>query len=944
LLKNWDSVIDTLVDNSLDVLMVTESWLRPGDDKDGQLNCLPAGYTILHVPRPRSKGKRGGGVAIIFRECLTVQSFEPITATSFEGMEVVMTINSSCVRFVLIYRPPPSPQNGYTVSQFIAEFSDLLESQIASAGKILIGGDFNFHWDDLNNPDTVLIKNVITSFNLTQHVSGATHTSLHTLDWILTRDTENILTSTDVSSLITDHHLLKCTLKLARPPLPREVRTYRSYKSLDYAQLLTDIQSSDLIQNPNDSLCGLVEQYNNTLSNLLDKHAPLKTKVITIRPITPWYSDEIHAAKAERRKCEARWRESGLTVHRQIYKEARNKVTSLIKSAKISFFTDRVEGCGKDQKALFSVVNEILGRKKERKLPPHSSLKDILNSFSSFFHTKISSIRQKLDTEVTDTLLTYLSVLPVEDPVPGSKLTTLNELCMDDIRKLVMKSPSKSCMLDPLPTWLLKKLLEPLLPALTDIVNKSIESSIFPPSLKNARVTPLLKKTSLDAAIFKNYRPVSNLPFLSKILEKAVLKQMVTHMDENNLFCPIQSAYRSNHSTETALLKIQNDILLALDSGKGVILVLLDLSAAFDTIDHHILLSRLKSRVGVDGPALQWVSSYLEDRYQAVSIDGECSDSVLLIYGVPQGSVMGPLDFIAYLGPTFDIAQRHGVCMHQYADDTQLYLSFDLDKQKEALAQMEACINDIRQWMRQNKLKLNEDKSELLILTSPRLAHKVSINSIRIGDSVVHASSEAKNLGATFDHTLCHTQHVTSLVKSCNFQLRSIGQARKYLTQDATEKVMHAFVSSRLDCGNSLLYGLPECQLQRIQKLQNTAARILTRTRKFNHITPVLQSLHWLPVTERIDFKILCLTYKCLHDQAPQYLQELIEIYKPSRDLRSGNKGLLRVPDTHMKRYGDRSFAKAAPTLWNALPLGLRERDSFESFRSALKTYFFKKS
>jgi hypothetical protein len=409
---------------------------------------------------------------MFFRGCLTVQSFESITATSFEGMEVVLTINSSCVRFVLIYRPPPSPQNGYSVSQFLTEFSDFLESRITSAGKLLIAGDFNFHWDDPNNPDTIQIKNVIASSNLRQHVSDATHTSLHTLDWILTRETESILKSTEVSSLITDHHLIHCTLKLARPPLPREVRTYRSYRSLDCKQLQIDIDNSALIENPNDSLCGLVEQYNKTLSNLLDKHAPLKTRVITIRPITPWYCNEIHAAKAERRKCEARWRESGLTVHREIYKVARNKVTSLIVSAKISVFTDRVEACGKDQKALFSVVDEILGKRKERKLPPHSSLKDLSNSFSSFFHTKIASIRQKLDTEVTDIEQKYPSVLPVEDPAPGCNITTLRKLTTDDIQKLVLKSPSKSCMLDPLPTWLLKKLLEPLTPTITDIVNK----------------------------------------------------------------------------------------------------------------------------------------------------------------------------------------------------------------------------------------------------------------------------------------------------------------------------------------------------------------------------------------------------------------------------------------------------------------------------------------
>jgi hypothetical protein len=175
---------------------------------------------------------------------------------------------------------------------------------------------------------------------------------------------------------------------------------------------------------------------------------------------------------------------------------------------------------------------------------------------------------------------------------------------------------------------------------------------------------------------------------------------------------------------------------------------------------------------------------------------------------------MGPVDFIGYLGPTYDIAKRHGISIHQYADDTQLYLAFDFDKQEEAVAQMEACIQDIRTWMKQNKLKLNDKKTELLIIAPARQTQKVSIDMIKIGDSEVKTAAKAKNLGVTFDRTMCLHDHVTSIVKSCNFQLRSIGQARKYLTKDSAEKVLHAFISSRLDCGNSLLYGLPAIKLK----------------------------------------------------------------------------------------------------------------------------------
>ena len=162
-----------------------------------------------------------------------------------------------------------------------------------------------------------------------------------------------------------------------------------------------------------------------------------------------------------------------------------------------------------------------------------------------------------------------------------------------------------------------------------------------------------------------------------------------------------------------------------------------------------------------------------------------------------------------YMSPVHDIAQKHDVEMHQYADDTQLYLAFDLDRQTEAIARMEACVEDIRTWMRQNKLQLNEDKTELLIIKPSRQAHKATINSIKIGGCEVLATPAAKNLGATFDDTMNLQPHITTLVKACNFHLRSIGQARKYLTQNATEKILHAFITSRLDGGNSLLYGLP---------------------------------------------------------------------------------------------------------------------------------------
>ena len=248
-----------------------------------------------------------------------------------------------------------------------------------------------------------------------------------------------------------------------------------------------------------------------------------------------------------------------------------------------------------------------------------------------------------------------------------------------DVLQLIQKSASKSCGLDPIPTSLLKEHAVTLAPTITNIVNLSLLTGEIPVELKQAIVTPLLKQSSLDPNILKNYRPVSNLSYVSKLLEKVVAIQLSQHLLNNNLYEPYQSAYRTCHSTETALTRVSNDILQALDRKQSVMLVVLDMSAAFDTIDHTILLNMLEVRYGIEGTAHRWFRSYLSDRSQRVRILGKSSGSRPLNLGVPQGSVLGPVIFTMYSAQTASIARSHGLSVHLYADDTQLYISFSSD-------------------------------------------------------------------------------------------------------------------------------------------------------------------------------------------------------------------------------------------------------------------------
>ena len=247
-------------------------------------------------------------------------------------------------------------------------------------------------------------------------------------------------------------------------------------------------------------------------------------------------------------------------------------------------------------------------------------------------------------------------------------------------------------------------------------------AGVFPNDLKRALVTPRLKKPRLDISVLGNYRPVSNIPFLSKVIERVVAQQLNIHLTRNGLRDDLQSAYKTGTSTETAILRIKTDIETVLDDGDAVLLVLLDLSAAFDTIDHNLLITRLREEAGLTETTLRWVQSYLSDRIQAVKINNSVSSDVPLSTGVPQGSVLGPLLFLVYLLPLRRVINQYAINRHGFADDTQLYsrLSVKITTMRTHQVNiMEECIASVRTWMTVNKLKLNDGKTEIMVVASP---------------------------------------------------------------------------------------------------------------------------------------------------------------------------------------------------------------------------------
>ena len=677
-------------------------------------------------------------------------------------------------------------------------------------------------------------------------------------------------------------------------------------------------------------LDALVDNYHHGLTNILNELAPEKIRIITDRRNCAWYTSELRAAKQSRRAAERKWRKTGLKVHRDVYTSERNSVNELSDQAKEHYYRDVVAQHQGNTKLLFRIASTLLDGKSERSLPSLNSAVSA-DMFSKFFTTKISNIQSDIPVTPAPIVITQFV---------NNELHTFTELSPEHLHTLINQAANKHCDLDPMPTHLIKSAINDLAPLFLAIINTSLHEGQVPWTLKQAIVSPRLKKASLDKENMNNYRPISNLPFLSKVLERAVADQLMTHLHTNSLHEVYQSAYRPSHSTETALLKVHDDITQAISRNEIVILVMIDLSAAFDTVDHQLLLRTLDS-IGVTGRAQQWFAYYLHDRSQTVIVDDSRSKSKSLSCGVPQGSVLGPILFNIYTASLGRLLHDCGVRYHMYADDTQIYLNSLPSQLSQAVSIIETCLSHVRHWMNSHRLKMNDSKTEVLYLSSKRLSNTFFQYPIGIGGSQIMPSKTVRNIGVTFDSHLDMETHVSSICRSAYIQLKRLSSIRRFLDKPTLECLVHAFVTSRLDYCNTQLCGITQAQIHRLQRVQNSAARLITRTSSREHITPILYSLHWLPVKARIRYKLLLITYKCVHDLAPSYLQNLIEVYLPKRDLRSNTLSLLTRPFTRSHYCQNSAFSYVAPMIWNSLPNNVRCVNSISIFKSRLKTFLF---
>ena len=403
------------------------------------------------------------------------------------------------------------------------------------------------------------------------------------------------------------------------------------------------------------------------------------------------------------------------------------------------------------------------------------------------------------------------------------------------------------------------------------------------------------------------------------------------------------------------MLRVTNDLLVSAGCGSSTFLATIDLTAAFDTVNHCKLLDRLTSCFGVTGSALHLISSYLIGRSQYVKVGEYAAPTTLCTLGVPQGSVLGPLLFTAYIAPVSDVIESYGIRHHKYADDITLYIR-TLEDANLAREKLLSCANAVRGWCMANDLMINCAKSELIEFgTSSQLKKSESKSSYTVAGASVAVGQSVQIVGLTLDSNLTFDQHVSKVCSACSFHTKALRHIRPYLDITTANAIACNSVGSRLDYCNAVMSGMSAHNIARLQRAQNNAARVVCRASNRSSATALLHKLHWMPVAQRIDFKVALITFKAIVNSQPSYINELISVYKPSRQLRSSNEHRLVLPSRDNRTVlAGRAFQNYAPKVWNSLSEDLRSlalrdtvdndsdsRLSVNAFKSRLKTELF---
>lgn len=915
LVRHFTEVAYFINEEEIDVFCLTETWLTNDVDSDS-LN-IP-GYSLYRADR--GCNRRGGGVAayVSNRHNFLITQIKDCNNTAYaDHLWLKLKTKKRTLAVGVVYRPEGN------ISNFIDFIDDTLSGIVPVVDDVILTGDMNIDLFKLNNP----LSKCLNSYSFTQVIGEATRitaTSETLIDPIFISDPALVLSHGTLNAdLVADHRLVYCTIAYDSIKVRQKTVTIRDFKRFNYDDFSSDLLSmrwQDVIYLP--SIEDKVQYLTDLIKCLFDKHAPFRTMRVS-KPKAPWLTDVLKLMMKNRDKALAKYKVTKNDADWAAYRYLRNFTLYAIRREKKAYCRSLFSGANM-KKCWRGLGSMGVTTKRLYEIPNELKNADEINDY-------FSQIVNQSVTDCSDIVAFYK-----KNRHSSHKLFSFVLVTTHEVAKIIDSVRSNAVGTDSVSISMIKLCLPHILPYITHIINCCLEEGYFPQVWKSAIVKPVPKINNPTS--YSDLRPISLLPTLSKILEKAVRKQLYEFVNSNDIVPACQSGFRESHSTTSALLNVTDSIFGALDKKQITALVLLDYSKAFDTVNHHVALAKLKF-IGCDDNVLDFFSNYLMGRTQTVCVDGAFSQQTSVSSGVPQGSVLGPLLFIIYIS---DLFHKLRTCtMQGYADDTQVLHSFLPEYAHRACDDINRDLGIIYEYSISHNLKLNSTKTCVMLFGNPmRVGEMKHTFQLHLNQDLLPITESCRNLGLVMDCQLKYVSHVDSLIRKAYMRLKLLYGNRHAFDYNLRKYLCEALVLSLFNYAD-LVYRpcLDSVTKRRIQVAQNACCRFIFGLRKYDHVSNYLKVLQWLPMDTIWVFHLLTFVFGLLHSNQPEYLRNKLTYRTTMHTVSLRDQGLLNIPKHSTSKYRE-SFSYTSVSFFNRLPQELRLSASLATFKSRLKKYF----